>query len=193
MQRAWNPHCSVQINWKFLQLVSIIGFSQYLEIVGNDFWNILQSQKITMMERTNCETSHINEHKARLPGLGDSTLNALKEVPNETNFGRANTVFVQNVSKTLMKVGDEKGVNYVYLVDWINPKVETQKSNVMIIAENFMRTFIFETREATEGIWLYFKDPLKQEQTLLYPEDTIEVDSVHYLFDQDKAKYRKDS
>ena len=42
------------------------------------------------------------------------------------------------------------------------------------------------TREANEGTWLYFKDPLKQEQTLLYQGDTFEIDSVQYLFDQDK-------
>ena len=31
-----------------------------------------------------------------------------------------------------------------------------------------------------------FKDPLKQQQTLLYQGDTFEIDSVQYLFDQDK-------
>ena len=31
-----------------------------------------------------------------------------------------------------------------------------------------------------------FKDPLKQEWTLLYQGDTFEIDSVQYLFDQDK-------
>ena len=43
-----------------------------------------------------------------------------------------------------------------------------------------------ETREENEGTWLYFKEPLKQEQTLLYQGDTFERDSVQYLFDQDK-------
>ena len=50
-----------------------------------------------------------------------------------------------------MKGGDEKGVNYVYPVDWINPKGETQKSNIMINAEIFMGTLFIETREANEG------------------------------------------
>ena len=88
-----------------------------------------------------------HEHKARLPGLGDSAFNAPKEVPNETNFGRANTVFVQKVSKTLMKVGDEKGVSYVYPMDWIDAKVESQKSKIMIIAENFMGILSLKLRK----------------------------------------------
>ena len=72
-----------------------------------------------------------------------------------------------------MKGGDEKGMNYVYPVDWINPKVETQKSDIMINAEIFMGTLFIETREANEGTRLFFKDPLKQEQTLLYQGDTF--------------------
>ena len=100
---------------------------------------------------------------------------------------RTEAEFVQKISKTFMKGGDEKGVNYyVYPVDWINPKGETQKGNLMINAEIFIGTLFIETREANEGTWLYFKDHLKQEQTLLYQGDTFEIDSVQYLFDQDK-------
>ena len=53
-------------------------------------------------------------HKARLPGLGDFEFNAPKEVLNEMNFDRTDAEFVQKISKTFMKGGDEKGVNYVY-------------------------------------------------------------------------------
>ena len=102
------------------------------------------------------------------------------------NVGRTDAEFVQKVSKTFMKGGDEKGVNYVYPVEWINPKGETQNGNIMINAEIFMGTLFIETREANERTWLYFKDPLKQEQTLLYQGDTFELDSVQYFFDQDK-------
>ena len=69
---------------------------------------------------------------------------------------------------------------------WSGSKGETQKFNIMINAEIFMGTLFIETRLANEGTWLYFKDPLKQEQTLLYQGDTFEIDSVQYLFDQDK-------
>ena len=51
MQRAWITHWNVQLNWKPLQLVSIVGFSQSLEIVGYDFENIQQTQKFAMTER----------------------------------------------------------------------------------------------------------------------------------------------
>ena len=102
------------------------------------------------------------------------------------NVDRTDAEFVQKVSKTFMKGGDEKGVNYVYPVEWINPKGETQKGNIMINAEIFLGTLFIETREATEGTWLYFKDPLKQEQALLYQGDTFEIDSVQYFFDPDK-------
>ena len=69
MQRAWNPHWIVQLNWKLLQLVSILGFSQPLEIVGYNFESILQTQKFAMTEPTNCETSHINEEQVNKGGL----------------------------------------------------------------------------------------------------------------------------
>ena len=69
MQRAWNPTWNVQLNWKLLQLVSIVGFSQSLEIVGYDFENILQTQKFAVTERTKCETSRINEEQVNKGGL----------------------------------------------------------------------------------------------------------------------------
>ena len=105
------------------------------------------------------------------------------------NVDRTDAEFVQKISKTFMKCGDEKGLNSVYPVDWINPKGETQKGNIMINAQIFMWTLFIETREANEGTWLYFKDPFKQEQSLLYQGDTFEIDSVQYLFDQDKKPY----
>ena len=52
-------------------------------------------------------------------------------------------------------------MKYVYPVDWVNPKDETQKVNILINAEIFMGTLFIETREANEGTWLYFKDPLE--------------------------------
>ena len=125
-------------------------------------------------------------HKARLPGLGYFEFNATKDVLNEMNVDRTDAEFFQKISKTFLKGGDEKGVNYIYTVDWFNPKGETQKGNIMINADIFMRTLFIETREANEGKCLYFKDPLKQEQTLLYHGDTFEIDSVQYLFNQDK-------
>ena len=85
-----------------------------------------------------------------------------------------------------MKGGDEKAVIYVYPVDRINPKGETQKDNIMINAEIFMGTLFIETREANEGTCLQFKNPLKQEQTLLYQGDIFKIDTVQYLLDQDK-------
>ena len=102
------------------------------------------------------------------------------------NVDRTDEELVQTVSKTFMKSGDEKGVNYVHPVEWIKPKGETQRSNIMTNAEIFMGTLFIETREANEGTWLYFKDPLKQEQILLFQGDTFDIDSVQYLFDQEK-------
>ena len=80
MQRAWNPHWIVQLNWKLLQLVSILGFSQSLEIVGCDFENILQTQKFAMTEPTKCETSHINDEQVNKGGLiyAKSSMSILK-------------------------------------------------------------------------------------------------------------------
>ena len=69
MQRAWNPHWNVQLNWKLLQLVSILGFSQSLEIVECDFDNTLQTHKFAMKERTKCQMSRINEEQVNKGGL----------------------------------------------------------------------------------------------------------------------------
>ena len=82
------------------------------------------------------------------------------------NVNRTDAEFFQKVSKTFMKGGDEKGKNYVYPVDWINPKVAqiTQKSNIMINAEIFIGTLFIEIREANEETGyisynqLYFKN-----------------------------------
>ena len=102
------------------------------------------------------------------------------------NVDQTNAEFVQKVLKTFMKGGDEKGVNCVDPVEWFNPKGETQKGNFIINVEIFIGTSFIETREANEGTWVYFIDPLKQKQALLYQGDTFEIDSVQYLFDQDK-------
>ena len=68
MQRSSNPHWNVQLNWKLLQLVSIVGFSQSLAIVVYDFEKILQTQKFAMTERTKCETSPVNEEQVNKGG-----------------------------------------------------------------------------------------------------------------------------
>ena len=80
MQRAWNPHWIMQLNWKLLQLVSILGLSQSLKIVGYDSENILRTQKFAMTEPTKCETSHINEEQVKKGGLiyAKSSLSKLK-------------------------------------------------------------------------------------------------------------------
>ena len=65
MQRARNPHWNMQLNWKLLQLDSIVGCSQSLEVVGYDFENILETQKFAISEPTKCETSHVNEEQVK--------------------------------------------------------------------------------------------------------------------------------
>ena len=46
-------------------------------------------------------------------------------------------------------------------------------------------TLFIQIRETTERTWFYFEDTLKQEQTLLYQGDTLELDSIQYIFDKD--------
>ena len=50
-----------------------------------------------------------------------------------------------------MKGGDEKGVIYIYPVDWIN-KVKKQKGNIMIIAEIFIGTLFLEIMETAKRV-----------------------------------------
>ena len=47
-----------------------------------------------------------------------------------------------------------------------------------------MGTLFIQTRETTDGTWLYIKDALKQVQTLLYHGDKFELFSLQYVFDQ---------
>ena len=81
-----------------------------------------------------------------------------------------------------MKVGDDKGVNYVYPVDWVKPKCKKQKSDIKIKTEIFIEVLFIEIRETTEETWLNFKDHRKQEQTLLYQNDTFDFDLVQYIY-----------
>ena len=84
--------------------------------------------------------------------------------------GKSDSENVQKPSKTFMKGGDDNGVNYVYLLNWNNPKFEKQKSNIMIIAEIFIGILFVETGETNDGTWLYFRDPLKLEQVFYIKE-----------------------
>ena len=59
--------------------------------------------------------------------LGDVKFNASKEIINGTVVDGNDSDFVQKVSKTFMKGGEEKGVNYLYPVNWINPKMKNRK------------------------------------------------------------------
>ena len=80
MQRAWNSFLNVQLIWKLIQLLSILGYSQSLEIVGNDFENILQTKKFAISQRTKCETSHIKEERLNQGELiySENSLSKLK-------------------------------------------------------------------------------------------------------------------
>ena len=66
-------------------------------------------------------------HKVVLPGLRDFNFNAPKEIINGMAGYGSDPMFDQKISKTFLKSGEEKGVNYVFPVDWINPKVENKK------------------------------------------------------------------
>ena len=57
---------------------------------------------------------------------------------------------LQKISKTFMKGREEKGVNSVYPVEWINSNAEKQKWNIMINAEIFMGILFIKTRELKE-------------------------------------------
>ena len=115
-----------------------------------------------------------------LPGLVDFEYSGPKEILNGMICGASDSEFVQKITKTFMKGGEEKGVNYVYPVGWIKPKGEKQENNIMINAEIFIGPLFIQTKE----ISLYFRDPLKQEQILLYKGEKVESDSVQYILDQ---------
>ena len=113
-----------------------------------------------------------------LPGLGEFEFSVLTEIIYWMVYGGSDLEFVQKVSKSFMKDGYEKVVNYVYPVNWFNPKVEKQKGNIRRNADIFMVALFIQTRETTEETWLYFEDPLNLEQTVLYQGDTFELGSM---------------
>ena len=57
-----------------------------------------------------------------LPGLVDFEFRALKEILIGMVGGGCNARCVQKGSKIFMKGGDEKEVNYVYPLGFVNPK-----------------------------------------------------------------------
>ena len=84
-------------------------------------------------------------YKVLLPGQADLELSAPKEIINGMVGGKGDSEFVQRVSKTNRKGGDEKGVNYDNHMYWINTKSK-QQINIMINAEFVMRTLFNESR-----------------------------------------------
>ena len=56
-----------------------------------------------------------------LQGLGDFEFSVHKDNFNGMDGCRVDSESVQKVSKTFLKGGEEKGVNYVYPGDRINP------------------------------------------------------------------------
>ena len=93
----------MQLNWKIIQLVSTLGFSQSLETVGYDFENILQTQKLAMTEPTKCETSHINEEQVNKTVLiyAKSSMSKLKYCM----YGSAYTVTLLKIGKICTRYG----------------------------------------------------------------------------------------
>ena len=89
-----------------------------------------------------------------LLGFDGFVFNAPKEKVNGMVGDRSDSEFLQKISKMFLKVAEEKGVNCVYPVDWINRKGEKQKCNIMINAEIFKGTLFIQTTETTEGTWL---------------------------------------
>ena len=73
-----------------------------------------------------------------LPELDDFDFNAPKKLLNGIVDGGSASELIQKISKTFSKGGEEKRVNYVHPVNWINPKGENQKGNIMINAETFV-------------------------------------------------------
>ena len=65
--------------------------------------------------------------------------------------------------------------------------MHNKESIILINADSFKGTIFVETRETTEGFWLFSKEPMKQEQTLLYQGDTFELDSVQCIFYNDTS------
>ena len=89
--------------------------------------------------------------KMVLPGLADFKFYAPKEILVVMFGGGSDSEFFQKVSKTFVKSGEEKGVNYVYALDWINRKNEKHKANIIINAILIMGTLFIQTRETTDG------------------------------------------
>ena len=56
-----------------------------------------------------------------------------------------------------MKCGDEKGVDYLQPLHWINSKIEQQNGNIMIIAEIFIGTLFIETRKSLKELGYILK------------------------------------
>ena len=104
------------------------------------------------------------------------------------NVDRTDAEFVQKVSKTSLKGRDEKGVNYVYPMEWINPKGETQKGNIMINAEMLKNRTKqidnFQFFETNHRNLFYTKEALTATEQNFSPTDISETDLRDIKLDQ---------
>ena len=104
--------------------------------------------------------------KMVLPGLADFKFNAPKEILMGMFGGGSDSKFFQKVSKTFMKGGEEKGVNYVYGLDWINRKNEKHKDNIIKKAMLIMGNLFIQTRKTTDGS-CFFQRPSETRANLV--------------------------
>ena len=120
-----------------------------------------------------------------LLGFSDFALSGPNEILNGIVGGGSDSDIVQEVTKTFMKGGEEKGVNYVFPVAWIKPKGEKRKSNIKINAKIFMGIF-FSFKQGKQLMeFRCILKTLRNKVKYSYIRGTkVVLDSVQNIFDQ---------
>ena len=84
----------------------------------------------------------------RSPGLLDFEISAPNGILIEINVGQTESEFVQRVPKISIRGRAEKGMDYVYPIDWISPNGEQQTGKINAVF--FMGASFIEFREKFE-------------------------------------------
>ena len=80
-----------------------------------------------------------------------------------------------------MKGGKHKGSEYIYPVEWINPKGE----------KVFIGIKFCDTIELSDGTWLKFRDPFGEWNTAPLGPESFEIDLVQYMVERSMTNKTK--
>ena len=126
-----------------------------------------------------------------IPGFSDYQFSITGKVLKSIGNSEKDIEYSQKLSRTFMKGGKHKGSEYIYPVEWINPKGEKLLGNVLINGEVFIGIKFCDTIELSDGTWLKFRDPFGEWNTAPLGPESFEIDLVQYMVERSMTNKTK--